>query len=233
MRTVEQLAEDVRDLANTFTFPVDEPVYRKARRDPKAPILFAGALGAPVCVFGRDLGRDEVLEGQPLVGAAGRLVRLGLIRAFEGGGLGPGDPKLEAALRHALLANTVPYKPPGNKAYAESVKARFRPFVAELLAAHWTGRTIIPLGSEALAWFSPYAPAGAVEAFARREDRFEGALECVLTATVEGRSVSKPVTILPLPHPSPLNRRWAPLFPELLDRRLQTDRKPNSLGQTS
>ena len=32
--------------------------------------------------------------------------------------------------------------------------------------------------------------------------------------------MQKPLTIAPLPHPSPLNQRWYPLFPGLLAARL-------------
>ena len=56
-----------------------------------------------------------------------------------------------------MLTNTVPYKPPGNKAYATSVKERFRPFLCELLAVHWRGgEDLITLGTEAFQWFKPY-----------------------------------------------------------------------------
>src|SRR5438094_785196 len=66
-RTVEALIEAVQDEARRAAFPVDTPVYQKAGKDPTRPILFAGALDAPVCVFARDLGKDEVAVGQPLV----------------------------------------------------------------------------------------------------------------------------------------------------------------------
>ena len=42
------------------------------------------ALEAPVCVFARDLGKDEVAAGEPLIGAGGRLVRAGLYEAKFG-----------------------------------------------------------------------------------------------------------------------------------------------------
>ena len=50
----------------------------------------------------------------------------------------------------------MPYKPPGNKAYPEPVKERFRPFVLELLTRFWQGSQIITLGTEAFRWFEPY-----------------------------------------------------------------------------
>src|SRR5262245_41366062 len=143
MRTFEQLIEDVHHEALRADFPIDEPVYKKAGRDPKVPIMCAGSFDAKVCVLGRDLGRDEVAHGQPLIGAGGRLVRAGIMRAVTGHEPDPRDKTLLEALDHVLLTNTVPCKPPGNKAYSAAVKDRFRPFVAELLVAHWRGHTVL------------------------------------------------------------------------------------------
>ena len=220
MKSLGQLSDAIHREALRAPFPVDAPVYQRAGKDPTQPILCAGALEAPVCVFGRDLGKDEVAAGQPLVGAAGRLVRQGLCQAF---GVTPpkSDKRLEAALDLALLTNTVPYKPPGNKAYAESVKERFRPFVAELLADHWQGDRVITLGTEAFDWFARYAAPGAAAAFWAREHRYEADLPCTLVAG----ATRKPIVLAPLPHPSPLNQRWYAKFPELLARRLESIRR--------
>ncbi len=217
MRTVADLIADVRREALRAEFPVDRAVYEKAGKDPADPVLFAGSLSAPVCVFGRDLGKDEVAHGQPLIGAGGRLVREGLIRAF-GRGSKPKKPDkwLESALDFALLTNTVPYKPPGNKAYPGRVKERFRPFVAELLVSFWEGDRVICLGTEAFDWFARYAGPGEAERFWAREDRYETDLPCAIT----GNGASKTIRLAPLPHPSPLNQRWYGRFPEMLDRRL-------------
>jgi uracil-DNA glycosylase len=220
MRTIETLIDAVQAEARRAEFPVDTPVYRKADRDPTRPILFAGALDAPVCVLGRDLGKDEVAVGQPLVGAGGRLVRAGVYEACEGVPPPSSDRRLESTLKHVLLTNTVAYKPPGNKAYGGPVKERFRPFLAELLAAHWQGNRVITLGTEAFQWFAPYADAAAVADFWSRDDRYEASLECVLSASPQGGPPRKVLTLLPLPHPSPLNQRWYKQFPGLLARRL-------------
>lgn len=221
MRTVEQLLADIEREARRAPFPIDEEVYRRAGRDPHVPVLFAGSLDAPVCVFARDLGKDEVAAGQPLIGAGGRLVRAGLYQAERGTPPPASDRRLESVLGGAVLTNTVPYKPPGNKAYAGSVKERFRPYVAELLAAHWRGDRVITLGTEAFQWFAPYAPdPAAFEAFWRREDRYEAETRCTLVARSGDREVRKPLTLLPLPHPSPRNQRWYKQFPGLLARRL-------------
>ena len=75
MRSIEALIEAVRSEAARLDFPVDTEVYQRANRDPLQPVLFAGNLESDVAVFGRDLGKDEVAVGEPLVGAGGRLVR--------------------------------------------------------------------------------------------------------------------------------------------------------------
>lgn len=220
MRTIEVLIEAVRQEAERAEFPVDTPVYQKAGKDPSQPVLFGGSLDAPVCCFGRDLGKDEVATGEPLVGAGGRLVRRGLVDVF-GSASDPTDKTLSQALRFALLTNTVPYKPPGNKAYPDRVKERFRPFILELLTEHWKGDRVLTLGTEAFQWFSRYAEPGAAEEFWKREDRYEADLECVLVRQTEHGEIRKAVSLGPLPHPSPLNQRWYALFPTLLETRLR------------
>jgi uracil-DNA glycosylase len=231
MRTIEALIDAVQDEARRAEFPVDAPVYQRAGKDPTRPILFAGALDAAACIFARDLGKDEVAAGQPLVGAGGRLVRVGVYEACHGTPPPPSDRTLESILDHVLLANTVPYKPPGNKAYTGSVKERFRPFLAELLADHWRGNRVITLGTEAFQWFAPYADPEAFTEFWGRDDRYEATLECVLTANPDGEPIRKPLTLLPLPHPSPLNQRWYKQFPELLARRLKAVRLSPGRGR--
>jgi uracil-DNA glycosylase len=221
VRTISALIAAVREEADRADFPLDRPVYQTAGREPTSPILFAGSLEAPVCVFGRDLGKDEVAVGQPLVGAAGRLVRAGVYRALHGEPPAAADRRLDSVLDRVLLTNTVPYKPPGNKAYPATVKERFRPFMAELLTVHWQGDQVITLGTEAFQWFAPYADPELFAAFWSREDRYEASFSCDLIVTPGLRSpASKTVTLLPLPHPSPLNQRWYKKFPDLLARRL-------------
>lgn len=210
-RTIERLIDDAEAEARREAFPVDLPVYEKAKRDPWRPILFAGSLDAPVAVLARDLGKDEVAAGQPLIGAGGKLVRAGIVAAHGGG-------KNEEALKYALLTNTVPFKPPGNKAYAPSVRARFQPFVVELLGDHWKGSQVLTLGTEAFRWFETYYAEG--EAFpdsAATDARFEAVYPCLLPCA-DGRS--KTIEVRPLPHPSPLNRKWYSRFPEMLASRL-------------
>jgi uracil-DNA glycosylase len=224
MRTIDDLIEAIHQEAIRAEFPIDEPVYRTEQKDPLQPILFAGSLDAPICIFGRDLGKDEVAAGEPLVGAGGRLVRSGVYEARYGKPPAKGDRRIESALRDVLLTNTVPFKPPGNKAYSEAVKARFRPFVAELLADHWKGDRVISLGTEAFQWFARYADPDAVAALWARDDRYEAELACEIVVDIDGKPRRKPITLAPLPHPSPLNQRWYKLFPALLLRRLRAVR---------
>lgn len=221
VRTVSDLLADIEREARQSEFPIDLPVYERTGRDPLLPVMFAGSLTAPVCSVGRDLGKDEVATGQPQVGAAGRQVRAGICRAVGLDDNPRSSPLLEAALEHVLLTNLVPYKPPGNKAYAESVRKRFRPFLAELLVVHWEGHQVITLGTEAFRWFEPYLDPGLADEFWAREDRYEVELTCVLEAEVDGTTRRKEVRLGPLPHPSPLNQRWYARFPELLAQRLQ------------
>jgi uracil-DNA glycosylase len=217
MNDIKSLIAAVRREAEREPFPVDTPVYQKAGRDPSDPVLFAGSLCAPVCIFARDLGKDEVAAGQPLIGAGGRMARAGLYRHHFGEDPPKSDRTLENVLEFALLTNTVPFKPPGNKAYSEAVKERFRPFLAALLIHFWEGKRIITLGNEAFAWFARYGESGDAERFWKREDRYEADWTCHLT---DGSTV-KTLTIAPLPHPSPLNARWYKQFPALLDARLR------------
>ncbi|HEV3166540.1 MAG TPA: uracil-DNA glycosylase family protein [Isosphaeraceae bacterium] len=224
MKSIEPLLDAIEREAQRASFPVDVAAYEKVGKDPMRPILCAGSLEAPVCCLGRDLGKDEVAVGEPLVGSAGRLVRIGVHEAMEGEPPPKSDRRVESALEHVLLTNTVPYKPPGNKAYSEPVKERFRPFVAALLVEFWKGDRVITLGTEAFQWFARYAEPGEAEALWKRNDRYEADLRCVLTLEYDGRHHSKPITVCPLPHPSPLNQRWYKEFPSLLKQRLKSVR---------
>ncbi len=223
--SLEDLVAAVRREAEAAEFPVDEPVYRRNGRDPHDPVLFAGSIEAPLCFMGRDLGKDEVAAAQPLIGAAGRLVRIGVLEAW--GRPAPGEtkdadagPPLQEALEYVLLTNTVPYKPPGNKAYAESVRRRFRPFVERLLADYWTGRHLITLGAEAFGWFEPYLEPDDLAAHGKGDVRFESSFLCRLPRHGSGAAHPREITVYPLPHPSPLNRRWYDRFPQMLAGRL-------------
>lgn len=222
--TLERLSELIREEARRGEIPVDRQAYEQLGKDPGEPILCAGALDAPVAILGRDLGKDEVRFGQPLIGAGGKLVRQGILRAWNHPD--STEPltrgKLEHALRHALLTNTVPFKPPGNKAYADPVKERFRPYLLRLLTQFWSGHHIITLGTEAFRWFEPYGCQDEFRGRGRTERRFTSAFPCRLPVPGSDPNplASKAVKVLPLPHPSPLNRRWHAQFTSMLAQRL-------------
>lgn len=220
MTDIATLIAQVRTEAEREPFPIDVPIYQAARLEPTQPVLYAGNLKASLCFFGRDLGRDEVHARQPLYGAAGTLVRQGFYYAMHHQRVSD-KKQLETVCDRLLLTNTVPYKPPGNKAYAVAVKERFRPFMERLLVLHWEGNQIITLGTEAFKWFEPYGRPGEVNGFFRRGDRFENTLAVTLRATdALGMEHQKIVTLAPLPHPSPLNQRYYAQFPQMLQNRL-------------
>ena len=221
MSDIETLISQVQQEAQREKFPIDVPVYKSAKLEPTCPVLFAGNLQSPLCFFGRDLGRDEVHARQPLIGAAGKLVRQGFYQAIHQQ-KATSDRDLQTVCERILLTNTVPYKPPGNKAYSTEVKKRFRPFVEKLLVFHWQGNQIITLGTEAFKWFTPYAGRGEVNKFWQRSDRYETKLMVNLRAVDDlGMEHQKPTALLPLPHPSPLNQTYYARFPQMLQQRLK------------
>ena len=136
-----ELIDAVRREAERVGSPIDTEVYARSGRDPKLPIMFASALDAPFCIVGRDLGRDEVRAGQPL------------IEDFE--------------------------------------------------------------------WFAPYAEETAFQTDGATATRFEKSFRCLLPGNrYKGGCNDKTLLVYPLPHPSPLNRRWFSRFPVMLARRL-------------
>lgn len=212
---LSQLLVKLEEEARREDFPIDTPVYTKYGKDPLVPILFAGSPNSKVCFFARDLGKDEVIAGQPLYGAAGKMVRKGIYKVLHGN-----DPQNQAdfdsAIESVLLTNTVPYKPPGNKAYPHKVKERFRPFLLDFFINHFQGNCIISLGTEAFQWFTPY-DRKAVEEFWKKDHRYEEELEL----TLKWENQQKKIVLQPLPHPSPLNQTWYGKFPGLLEQRLR------------
>ena len=222
MSDIENLISQVQQEAEREDFPIDVPVYKAAGLEPTKPILYAGNLQSPLCFFGRDLGKDEVHARQPLIGASGTMVRQGFYYAIHKA-KAPSRPDLDnTTIERVLLTNTVPYKPPGNKAYLMKVKKRFRPFLERLFVFHWQGDRIITLGTEAFKWFAPYGAKGEVNDFyADKDNRFESQLTVNITATDDsGMTHTKAILLLPLPHPSPLNQTYYAVFPKMLQKRL-------------
>lgn len=218
---IEALNALIEAEARKGDISLDEDVYKEAGKDSYKPILFGGQLDTSVAFFARDLGRQEVLYGEPLIGDAGQRVRKALYTHLFATAPPAKDTRLVTAVEHVLLTNTVPYKPVGNKAYPTSVKERLRPYIAQLLVCHFTGNHIITMGTEAFDWFAGYAPAKEAATFWKRADKYEAEFTCTLTAECDGQKVEKRVTIAPLPHPSPLNQTYIKLFPGLLAKRLE------------
>ena len=212
--------EAFRELAKDLE-GIDLEVYRSFDKDPLQPIIGEGDPGARLAVFGRDPGRDEVKYQMPFIGAGGRKVRGVLHQHLYG------RPMADFAASRAVgsflfWANTVPYKPLGNKAWSQKVKRRFQPLMADVLVHGWRGRDVLTLGREAFLWFGlplNREQRRPLEAFWDRADRFENSLPVDLTAadgTVRG------LVLHPLPHPSPLNATWYTRFPDLLKGRLES-----------
>ena len=222
MSDIASLISQVQQEAQREEFPLDAPVYKAAGMEPTEPILYAGNLDSPLCFFGRDLGKDEVHARQPLIGASGTMVRQGFYYAVHKDKAPTRKDLDDTTIERVLLTNTVPYKPPGNKAYLMKVKKRFRPFLEQLFVFHWQGNQVITLGTEAFKWFAPYGGKGEINDFyADADNRFESQLTVTLSAADDtGMSHSKAITLLPLPHPSPLNQKYYAAFPKMLQKRL-------------
>lgn len=198
---------------------IDTECYARFARDPLDPIVAHGDPQAPVGFFGRDPGRDEVQHQEPFIGAGGQLVRRALYQHRHGAPL-PDFAASREIGRYFFWANTVPYKPAGNKAWSTKIKKRFQPLMAQVLADDWRGEHLIVLGREAFFWFGlnqDKAVMRALEAFWEREDRYETSI----VVDVAGNDRTRRITLYPLPHPSPLNATWYARFPALLAARLR------------
>jgi uracil-DNA glycosylase len=195
--SIESVAADAEREARRAPFDVCAETYRAAGRDPWIPILCAGEPSARWCAVGRELGREEVHAGEPLVGMGGRRLR----RALHETLLGPApaaERRFAGVLARVFLANLVPFRPVDNEAYDRATVERFRPFLERLLADVWTGDVVLSLGKESTLWFSPYAANGAVAAlWADADGRFRDTVD----VTIRGRRL----VLAPVPHPSPLS----------------------------
>ncbi|MGM0595017.1 MAG: uracil-DNA glycosylase family protein [Pseudomonadota bacterium] len=214
----KQRREALRTLAETLP-GIDREVYQNFQRDWREPVIGMGAADAPIAFFGRDPGRDEVQHQMPFIGAGGQKVRRAIYEHRHHRPLPDFDASV-AVGRDFFWANTVPYKPLGNKAWSMKVKKQFQPLVADLLLNDWNGEAIITLGREAFLWFAINREREVkqqLETFWAREDRFESFTEVEIR---DARGHGRAVKLYPLPHPSPLNATWYKRFPELLKRRL-------------
>lgn len=220
MASLTSILAAIEAEAKRAPFDLDLAVYKRAGRPATSPILLAGNVEAPLCLFARDLGQEEVLRGQPLIGSAGRRVRKAIWDRLFPGRTGD-SPYYGAILDHVLLTNTVPYKPAGNVEYDRATKSRFRPFIEDMLVNVWTGSTLIPMGEGAFKWFAQYAEKGVVLDFwDDKVARFTETLEVIVTCPGGGEFTEKRITLAPIPHPSPRSPFMAQ-FPAMLDKRLE------------
>lgn len=199
---------------------VDHAVYEAYGQDPLEPVIGQGDPDVPVAFFGRDPGRDEVQHQMPFIGAGGQKVRATIYRYLYDKEM-PDFAASVAVGKRFFWANTVPYKPLGNKAWSMKVKQRFQPLIADLLVKEWQGGDVITLGREAFLWFAINQPREVkqqLEAFWAREDRFENSITVEVNALDGTR---RELRLHPLPHPSPLNATWYKRFPELLAAKLK------------
>jgi uracil-DNA glycosylase family 4 len=218
MDITEDQRQRLREAAATLD-GIDNEAYRGDGRDPLEPIIGLGPADAPVALFGRDPGREEVRHGLPFIGAGGQLLRKGLYRHCHGVELPDFQASIQVGYRY-FWANTVPYKPAGNKAWSMRVKRAIQPIIAEILVHGWRGEHVITLGREAFMWFGinqSKAVRDALTAFWGRADRFEASHE---TELADGSGASRALILHPLPHPSPLNATWYKHIPRLLSQRL-------------
>ena len=197
---------------------IDHDAYRQFTADPCAPIIGLGDRSATIALFGRDPGREEVRHRVSFIGAGGQKIR-GVLHDLLHGTAPPDFAASLAVGRHVFWANTVPYKPIGNKAWSMAVKKRFQPLMLRVLRDCWDGVEIVTLGREAFLWFGigrDRETRARLDAFWRREDRFTASLPWSLPGE-RGRAVR----LHPLPHPSPLNATWFKRFDALLAHRLR------------
>ena len=211
---------------------IDREVYAAFGRDWRDPIIGLGPRDARLCILGRDPGRTEVELALPFVGKGGQLVRAALHRhRHDAGAAAPDLATSIVARRRVFWLNTVPYKPIGNRAWSMAVKRRFQPLMADLLLNSWQGqggeRTVIALGREAFFWFGIAQSDNAAEVRAALDAFWaQGEARYCDTLRVNYRlgDASHPITLAPLPHPSPANAVWFSRFPAMMDARLRSVR---------
>lgn len=199
---------------------VDTGAYDAFGKDPLEPIIGLGPRAARLGFFGRDPGREEVRHGLPFIGAGGQMLRAALYRHLHGEAL-PDFAASVAVGKAFFWANTVPYKPLGNRAWSMRVKKTFQPLMADLLVHNWQGEDLITLGREAFLWFGIHQPRevrDALSGFWTGPQRFQSCMAVDVTAPDGAR---RTLRLHPLPHPSPLNATWYKRFPELLSARLR------------
>jgi uracil-DNA glycosylase family 4 len=84
------------------------------------PVIWRGAVGAPVMIIGEAPGADEDAQGQPFVGRAGKLL----------------DKMVAAAglTGRVFITNTVYWRPPGNRTPTIAEQMSCSPFLERIIA---------------------------------------------------------------------------------------------------
>lgn len=220
---ISNLLNKIEQEAQKGEMPIDTDVYKSCSKPSLTPILFTGNLNAKIGILARDLGKDEVIKGQPLIGAAGQLLRRTLYEAFKGEAPPKNEMYFNDVMKKMMFTNIVPYKPIGNKVFAKKIRKRFMPFLTEFLIEHWNGNFLMTLGTEAFKWFEFFCDKEKISSFWKNEEkRYEETLECKISTVINKKMQTKKIIIAPLPHPSPLNAKWYAKFPELLKNRIKT-----------
>jgi uracil-DNA glycosylase len=184
----------------------DLEAYHAAGLAPDEPVFGLGPSDAAFAVLGRDPGRDELRHRTGFIGASGRKLRDPLAARW----LGVDRPTLADRLRvgeRVFWLNTVPFKPIGNKAWPEAVRAACTPWVRAVLLHGCDAVNVLAFGQQAVQWFGEDATAH----LAQGEGAWGRPFEHVLTDATRTRRVQ----VWAMPHPSPLNVRWARAFPDL------------------
>jgi len=128
------LKESIEKIINDGLFPWPELLASRK------VVVCTGNPKAKILVVGRDLGEEEILYNEVLVGRTGSHFRK---RARQIGF----DP-----LQDFLMTNTVPLRPLGNKAFPDEVRKYFWPVLGEIVA-YINPKFILTLGNEALRSF--------------------------------------------------------------------------------
>jgi uracil-DNA glycosylase family 4 len=97
------------------------------------PVIGEGMIDSKIMIIARDLGREEVTKGRPLIGEAGQIVRQVLLY------LGIGS--------NVYMTNLVPYKPFNNTVFSPTIRKAFVPILTEQIKIIQP-KCIITLGKE-------------------------------------------------------------------------------------
>lgn len=155
------------------------------------PVLYTGNIFSDILIVGRDLGKEEVEQGQVFVGKSGGLVREGMKRLGY----------LEAADNPAwdyCMTNLVPYKPTGNKCFSLEIRQAFWPivnYVVKVVEPDY----LVTMGRECAEMFHG-SPIRSILAFTRESGVVEKKL-------YRGTPFEKDITVISVPHPSYFIRR--------------------------